>query len=411
MSPAPVVITGIGLVTPLATGTRQSWSALLEGRSGIGPITRFDASGFAAKAAGQADDFDPGLFVPEQHLRHMDRYSMLAASAARLALEDAGLGDDLPESTAVVMGVGLGGLETIEKSHSALVDRGPRFLTPYLIPMIIPNMAAGWISLLHSIRGRTLTLATACASGAHAVGEALSLLCSEKADLVLAGGAEAAITPLGMGGFAAMRALSTRDVEPHLASCPFDAERDGLVLGEGAAVLVMERSDSAARRQARVYARVTGYGATSDAHDLTQPDPDAEGALAAMEQALEDAALDPAAIDYVNAHATSTPMGDRVEAAAIRRLLGSRGVAVSSTKGATGHLLGAAGALETAFTALAIHEGIAPPTLNLRSPDPECDLDHVVAEPRRTTIRAALNNAFGFGGTNATLVLERGEEP
>jgi 3-oxoacyl-[acyl-carrier-protein] synthase II len=276
--------------------------------------------------------------------------------------------------------------------------------------MIIPNMAAGWISMLMGIRGRSLTTATACASGSHAIGEALGLLRSGRADLVLAGGSEAAITPLGLGGFAAMRALSTRDVPPHLASCPFDADRDGCVLGEGAAVLVLERPESARDRRARIYARISGYGASSDAHDLTQPDPGGEGAFAAMTQALEDASLPPSRLDYVNAHATSTPLGDAIEAQALGRLLGGHGAAVSSTKGATGHLLGAAGALEAAFTALAIHEQVAPHTLNLKSPDPAWGLDFVMDGPRRTRVRCAMSNAFGFGGTNATLVLERGEE-
>lgn len=409
MSLPDVAITGIGLVTPLATGTRESWSALLEGRSGVGSISRFDARGFKVGCAGQVDDLEPGRFVPPRRLRHMDRYSLLALAAARLAIEDAGL-DTLPEGASVLMGVGLGGLETIERNHAVLVERGPRFVTPYLIPMIIPNMAAGWISQLHGLKGRSLTLATACASGAHAIGEAFHLVRSGGCDIALAGGSEAAVTPLGVAGFSAMRALSTRDVEPSRASCPFDADRDGFVLGEGASVIVLERGERARERGARAYALVTGYGATSDAHDLTQPDPDGEGALGAMREALEDAGLEPSAIDYVNAHATSTPIGDRVEARALRALLGERSVAVSSTKGATGHLLGAAGSLEAAFTALAIHEGAIPHTLNLRDPDPECELDHVMHEPRRAPVRAALTNAFGFGGTNATLVIERGGE-
>jgi 3-oxoacyl-[acyl-carrier-protein] synthase II len=406
-----VAITGIGLVTPLATGTNESWSALIEGRSGIGPLTRFDAAAFPVRCAGQVDDFEPERFLPRARVRHMDRYAQLACGAARLALEDASLEAGLlPARSAVLMGVGLGGLETIERNHDALRGKGPRFVSPYLIPMIIPNMAAGWISMLHHVTGPSLTLTTACASGAHALGEGLKLLRSGAAELVIAGGAEAAVTPLGIGGFAAMRALSTRDVDPARASCPFDAARDGFVLAEGAAVLVLEHEHAARDRGVRPVACLGGYGSSSDAHDITQPDPGGDGALAAMRMALEDAGLEPSDLDYVNAHATSTPLGDRVEATAIRALTGGRPVAVSSTKGATGHLLGAAGALEVALTALAIREEAIPATLNLEQPDPECDLDHVTGGPRRQPVRAALSNAFGFGGTNATLVLERGEE-
>jgi 3-oxoacyl-[acyl-carrier-protein] synthase II len=404
----PVAITGIGLVTPLAIGTRETWSALLAGRSGTGPLTRFTDPRLPVRAVGEVDGFDPARHAPAQSARRMDRYSQLAVAAARLAVEDASL-DVGGSRTAVLMGVGLGGLGTIEANHEILLEKGPRFLSPYLIPMIIPNMAAAWISMLEGIRGRTVTYATACASGAHAVGEALGLLGTERADVVLAGGSEAAITPLGLGGFHAMRALSTREVDPSRASCPFDAARDGFVLSEGAAVLVLERLDHARRRGARSYAMLSGFGAASDAHDLTQPDPEGDGALRAMSLALGDAGLEPGDVGYVNAHATSTPLGDRVEAAAIAALL-ARGAAVSSTKGATGHLLGAAGALEAAFTALALHDGVLPHTLNLESPDPACDLDHVVGGPRRAPLRAALSNAFGFGGTNATLVLTSGDE-
>ena len=411
MSARRVAITGIGLVTPLATGTRESWSAIVAGLPGIGPLTRFEEPGFTVGCAGQVDDFEPARFIPRPRIRHMDRYAQLACGAASLALEDASLeAGDLPDRTTVHMGVGLGGLETIERNHVALREKGPRFLTPYLIPMIIPNMAAGWISMLNHVTGRSLTMTTACASGAHALGEALHLLRAGSADLVIAGGAEAAVTPLGVGGFAAMRALSTRDVDPARASCPFDVARDGFVLAEGAAVLVLEPEDAARARGARSYALLSGYGATSDAHDLTQPDPEGAGALRAMRAALEDAGLGPGDLDYINAHATSTPLGDRIEASAIGRLTEGRPVAVSSTKGATGHLLGAAGALEAALTALAIREQTIPATLNLEDPDPECDLDHVSGGPRLQAVRVALSNAFGFGGTNATLVLERGEE-
>jgi len=403
-----VAITGVGLVTPLATGTAGTWEALLAGRSGTGPLTRFRETRIPVRAAGEVRDLDASRFVPAAHLRHVDRYGLLAIAASRLAIADAGL-DPLPPGAAVYMGVGLGGLETIEAMHSVLEERGPRFVTPWLIPMIIPNMAAGWVSILAGAGGPTITLATACASSAHAVGEAFRLLRGGGAEVALAGGAEAAITPLGVAGFHAMRALSTREVDPARASCPFDVERDGFVLSEGAAVLVLESEGHAARRSARTYARITGYGAASDAFDPTQPDPSGEGAIRAMTLALEDASLEPSDIGYVNAHATSTPLGDRVEAAAIRRLLGR--VPVSSTKGATGHLLGGAGALEAGLTALALHEGVLPHTLNLVRPDPDCDLEHVVAKPRRAEIRAAISNAFGFGGTNATLVIERGDSP
>ncbi len=411
-----VAITGIGLVTPLGTGTRQSWEALLAGRSGTAPITRFDASPFPTRVAAEVRDLDPERFVPKGRVRHMDRYSVLALAAARLALEDAGipgLGELDRDRVAVVMGVGLGGLETLENMHTTLETRGPRFITPYLIPMMIPNMAAGWIAMVTGARGPGITVSTACASGAHAIGEGLRLLRDGRADMVIAGGSEAAVTPLGMGGFCAMRALSTRETDPEKASCPFDSRRDGFVLGEGAGVLVLERREDALERGARVHALLAGYGSTADAHDLTRPDPEGMGALRAMRLALEDAGMGPGDVDYVNAHATSTPLGDRVEAMAIRALLGERTdrVPVSSTKGATGHLLGAAGAVEAAFTALGFREGAVPHTLNLEEPDPECALDHVTGEPRRVAVSAALSNAFGFGGTNATLVIAEEGRP
>ncbi len=411
---ARAAITGIGLVSPLGTGTRKSWDALLAGTSGTGPITRFDASRFGVRAAGEVKDLEPELYVPRGRIRHMDRFSLLGACAARLAVMDASIEDGSldPERTAVVMGVGLGGLSTIETVHEALRERGPRFVNPYFIPMIIPNMAAGWVSMLCGIQGESLTVATACASGAHALGEALALLRRGTADVVLAGGAEAAVTALGVAGFAAMRALSTRDVEPSMASCPFDEDRDGFVMAEGAAVLVVERLECARARGARIYALLAGYGASSDAHDLTKPDPDGRGALLAMKRALGDAGLRPESLDHVNAHATGTPLGDRIEAAALGELLGDRRslVPVTSTKGSTGHLLGAAGALEAGFLALGLHHQVAPVTLNLNRPDPRCVLDHVMGEPRRCSIGVAMTNAFGFGGTNACLVMTRHEE-
>jgi 3-oxoacyl-[acyl-carrier-protein] synthase II len=408
-----VAITGIGLVTPLATGTRESWHALCAGASGIGSIRRFDAAGWPVRAAGEVTDLDAGRFVGRAHLRHMDRYSLLAASAARLAIDDAALDSRAGGNRwAVTMGVGLGGLETMESNHEALVRRGPRFVNPYFIPMIVPNMAAGWISMLAGIAGESLTVSTACASGAHALGEALRALRRGEADVVVAGGAEAAVTPLGVAGFAAMRALSTSDGDPARVSRPFDEGRDGFVIAEGAGVLVLEPVERVRRRGGRIYALLAGCGTSSDAHDLTQPDPEGRGAAAAMSRALEDAGLAPEEVDHVNAHATSTPLGDRVEAAAIREVLGGRAgrVPVTSTKGATGHLLGAAGAVEAAFTALSIDERVAPATLNLERPGEGCELDHVTGRPRPAHIRAALCNAFGFGGTNATLVLTGHEE-
>lgn len=407
-------ITGLGLVTPLGTGVEDNWRALTAGHSGIGPITRFDPTGYPVRCAGEVDDPHLASLVPRARQRHMDRYALLGVAAAMKALQDASLvgSIDHRDRAAVVMGVGIGGLETLEKGCEALHQRGPRFVHPYFIPMLIPNMAAGWISMLTGIRGASLTVATACASGAHALGEALALIRRGQADVVLAGGSEAAVTPVGVAGFAAMRALSTREVDPPLASCPFDVQRDGFVIAEGAAVLVLESMRRARDRGARIHALVTGSGTSSDAHDLTQPDPEGRGALRAMREALRDAGLGPEHVDHVNAHATSTPLGDLAEARALRGLLGpgTDQVYVTSTKGATGHLLGAAGAVEAAFAALTLSNQLIPPTLNLTQPDPECGLRIVAGKPRPHHIRNALSNAFGFGGTNCTLVLSRNEE-
>ncbi len=428
-----VVVTGIGLVTPLGCGAEAVFDALVAGRSGVGPVTRFDASAHRCRIAAEVCDFDPagGLFgagrltaprtpaeprgkaarfLPAAWLsaaeaRTFDRFEQFALAAAADAAADAGLGSGpLGPRAGVFVGAGLGGIETIERNLDVLADRGPRRVSPYFIPAAIPNMAASLIAMRLGARGPCIAPATACASGAHAIGEALWAIRSGRIDVAIAGGAEAAVTPLAFAGFAAMRALSERNDDPARASRPFDRGRDGFVIGEGAGIVVLEAAAHAARRGARARAVLEGYGASADAHHITQPDPDGAGMAAAMAGALADAGVDPSDVGYVNAHATSTPLGDRLEARAIRDVLGPRPPPVSSTKSATGHLLGAAGAVEAAFAVMALGRGVLPPTLNQEDPDPEIDLDVVPNEARRRQVRFAMSNAFGFGGTNCSLL-------
>jgi len=410
-----VVVTGLGCVTPVGSSVQTAWSALLAGASGVGAIESFDTADFPVRFAGTVkESVDVGGLSPKE-VRRLDRFLLLALAAARQALNDAGL-DPLPvgvasERVGVAIGSGIGGVGTLLENHGKLLAGGPRRVSPFLIPMTISNMASGYVSIRHGLRGPNLCHVSACATGAHAIGESLRMIERGDADVVLAGGSEAPLVPLAVAGFAAMRALSVRNSEPARASRPFDVDRDGFVMAEGAGVVVLEALEHARARGARIRAEVRGYAATADAAHLALPLEDGGGARRCMELALADAALEPSDVGYVNAHATSTPAGDEVEARAIRSVFGAcaRRLPVSSTKSATGHMLGAAGAVEAIFSVLALETGWLPPTLNLDHPDPACELDHVAHKPRRSDVRVAISNSFGFGGTNATLVLERWE--
>jgi 3-oxoacyl-[acyl-carrier-protein] synthase II len=406
-----VVITGIGAVTPVGNTAEEFWSALLEGRSGIGPITRFDASNLPTRIAGEVRGFDSLKYVDRKDDRKLDPYLKYAIACAIMAVEDAALpveGVDR-DRFGVLVGSGIGGIQTLLENHRTLLERGPDRVSPFFIPMLIINMASGLISMRYGARGPNSSVVTACATGNHAIGDAARIIQRGDADVMIAGGAEAIILPLTIAGFCQMKAMSTRNDEPARASRPFDADRDGFVCGEGGGLVVLEDLEHARRRDARIYAEVVGYGMTGDAHHMTAPDPEGDGAARAMAAALKDAGLPPAAIGYINAHGTSTPYNDRFETLAIKRVFGehARRLAVSSTKSMTGHLLGAAGGIEAIATALALHHGVLPPTINYETPDPECDLDYVPNQARKHQVEAALTNAFGFGGTNATLALAR----
>lgn len=408
-----VVVTGIGLVTPLGVGVDPSWSALLAGQSGAAPITLFDAAGYRTRFAAEVKGFSPDPWINHRKLKELDRYSQFAVVSAVMAWADAGLGDELPQRErdriGTIVGVGIGGIETIERHHRTLLEKGPNRVSPYFIPAAISNMAAGQVAMRLGLRGINYCTTSACASGAHAIGEAMRLVQRGAAEIMVAGGAEAAITPLGVAGFNAMLALSTRNDEPTKASRPWDRGRDGFVMGEGAGILVIEERERALARGAKIYAELVGYGATDDAHHVTQPAPEGEGAQRAMREALADGALDATRVGYINAHGTSTVQGDMQESRAVRSVFGAHAerLAVSSTKSMTGHLLGAAGGVEAAFTALALKHNVLPPTINLDDPDPACDLDYVPNAARRAEVDVALSNSFGFGGTNVTLALAR----
>jgi 3-oxoacyl-[acyl-carrier-protein] synthase II len=408
-----VVVTGVGLVTPLAVGTRATWDALLAGRSGIGPITRFDATEFASRIAGEVKGFEPALFVDKKDIKKTDFFIQYGMAASQLALEDSGVDLDHTDLDrfGVIIGSGIGGLPLIEAMHDILRERGPSRISPFFIPGLIANMAAGQVSIKYGLRGPSTCPTTACTTGLHAVGDAYRLIEIGTADAMVAGGTESVITPLALGGFAAMRALSTRNDEPEKASRPWDKDRDGFVMSEGAGVLVLEEIEHARRRGARVYAEVIGYGMSSDAYHISAPHPEGDGARRVMLAALEDAGLPPSAVGYINAHGTSTGLGDVGEVKAIKKVFGDHAykLAVSSTKSSTGHLLGAAGGLESGILALAILEQVLPPTINLDNPDPEADLDFVPHQPRRVQLEVALTNSFGFGGTNGAVVMRRYE--
>ena len=408
-----VVVTGVGLVSPVGIGTEANWEALCAGRSGIGPITHFDASAFSARIAGEVKNFNPLNYFDRKDVKKMDVFIQFAVVASDLAVKDARLDitPDNADDIGVFIASGIGGFSTIESENLALINGGPRRISPFFIPASIINLAAGQVSIRLGARGPNLATCTACTASAHAVGESFEIIRRGDATAMIAGGSEASITPMGVGGFAALRALSTRNDEPGRASRPFDKDRDGFIIGEGSGILVLEELESARRRGARIYAEIVGYGLSGDAYHLTGQPPDANGAVRSMRMALRKAGLVPEDIDYINAHGTSTPINDPTETLAVRTTFGDHAysLAISSTKSMTGHLLGAAGGLEAGITALSVYHQMAPPTINLDERDPACDLDYVPHTKRAMPIRHALSNSFGFGGTNGTLLLKRFE--
>ncbi|MBI5442671.1 MAG: beta-ketoacyl-ACP synthase II [Deltaproteobacteria bacterium] len=408
-----VVVTGLGCVTPLGNNAAESWKACVAGTSGVAPITRFDAAVTKTQIAGEVKDFDGSLYADKKELKKMDRFIQYAVASGKMAVDDSGLQIEGAEAerTGVSIGAGLGGLPEIEAQHKNLLESGARRVSPFFIPMAIANLAPGYVSILTGAKGPNIAIVTACATGAHSIGEAWHVIRRGDAEVMIAGGVESTITPLAVGGFNSMRALSTRNEEPEKASRPFEKDRDGFVIGEGGGVLILEDLEHARARGAQVYGELIGYGATADAYHITAPDPDGDGAARCMAAALRSAKLNPEEIDYINAHGTSTPFNDYYETLAIKKVFGehARKVWISSTKSMTGHLLGAAGSVEAAFSILALRDQVAPPTINYDTPDPECDLDYVPNVARRGKLRIVLSNSFGFGGTNATLIFRRFE--
>ena len=409
-----IVVTGLGLVSAVGIGTEETWKAILAGQSGIGPITRFDAAEFACKIAAEVKEFDPLQFVEKKELKKMGMFIQFALAGAEFAMKNAQLQitPDIAERTGVFLGSGIGGFDVIEREHTELLKGGPRRISPFFIVGSIVNLAAGHVSIRHGAKGPNAAPCTACSSSAHAVGDAFRTIARCDADVMICGGSEAAITPMSVGGFAAMRALSTRNDEPGRACRPFDKERDGFIIGEGAGVLILEELDFARRRGAPILAEIVGYGMSGDAFHITQPSEDADGAYRVMRNAVADAKINLEQVDYINAHGTSTPFNDRLETLAIKRLFGEHAykLAVSSTKSMTGHLLGGAGGLEAGFAALALRDQIIPPTVNYENPDPDCDLDYVPNQARPRALEYVLSNSFGFGGTNAALLFKRYQE-
>ena len=409
-----VVVTGVGLLTPLGIGTEVSWEGLRTGRSGIGPITQFDAAAFACRIAGEVKGFDPAQYIEKKEIKKMARFIQFAIAAADCALSSSGLKitPENAEQVGVFIGSGIGGFEVIEREHQTLLTYGPRRISPFFITATIINLASGFVSIRTGAKGPNSATATACTTSAHSLGDSFRIIQRGEADAMICGGAEACITPMGIGGFAAMRALSTRNDEPERASRPWDRDRDGFVVGEGAGILILEELASARARNARILAEVVGYGMSGDAFHVTAPSSDGDGAYRVMRNALRDASLEPSQVQYVNAHGTSTDVGDRIETEALKRAFGAQAskLAVSSTKSMTGHLLGGAGGLEAGITVLAIRDQIAPPTINLDNPDPLCDLDYIPNRARPMRIDYALSNSFGFGGTNGCLVFKRYQE-
>jgi 3-oxoacyl-[acyl-carrier-protein] synthase II len=408
-----VVVTGLGLITPLGIGVGTSWQNLLSGKSGIRRITSFDASAFPTQIAGEVDNFNPEDYIEPKEVKKMDRFIHFAVAAATLALNDSGLKitDNNADRVGVLVGSGMGGLHAIEYYHSVLLEKGPRRITPFFIPMLTINLAAGQISIKFGAKGPNSAISTACATGSHSIGDALRIIQRGEADAMIAGGTEAVITPMAVGGFNAMKALSTRNDDPEKASRPFDIDRDGFVIGEGAGIIILESLQHAMDRGAKVYAEIVGYGMTADAYHITSPSPGGEGAARCMAIALKDGGIVPSQVDYINAHGTSTKSGDELESQAIKTVFGEYAykVVISSTKSMTGHLLGAAGGVESVISILSIVNETVLPTINLENPDPECDLDYVPLKGRKMKINCALSNSFGFGGTNACLLFKKFE--
>lgn len=406
-----VVVTGLGIISPVGIGTEETWQNLLAGQSGLGAITQFDTQESACKIAGEVKGFDPEAYMDKKEAKRMDRFAQFAVAASKMALKDSGLDLDKEdvERIGVILGTGIGGISTFEQQSRNLIEKGPRRVSPFTVPMMIVNMAAGQIAIQLNAKGPNLTVVSACASGTNAIGEAYKTILRGGADIMYTGGTEAAITPLAFASFSAAKTLSTHNDEPQKASRPFDLNRDGFVMGEGAAVLVLEELEHALARGAEIYAEVAGYGFMADAYHITSPAPDGIGARNAMQAALDDAKITAEQIDYINAHGTSTHLNDQIETLAIKEVFGeaARTVAISSTKSMTGHLLGAAGALEGAVLALAIRDNVVPPTINYETPDPECDLDYVPNVKREMTVDYAMSNSLGFGGQNASIIFKR----
>lgn len=409
-----VVVTGVGLVCGCGIGTDEVWARLLAGQSGIGPVTHFDATGFDCRIAGEVKGFDPLNWVDKKELKKMGRFIQLALAATDFAIRMSGLkiGPDFANATGVFIGSGIGGFDVIEREHSKYLHGGPGKISPFFIPAAIVNLASGNVSIRYGAKGPNSATATACSASAHAVGDAFKIIQRCDAEVMIAGGSEAAVTPMGIGGFAAMRALSTRNDEPQRACRPFDADRDGFIVGEGSGVLILESLEFAQRRGAQILAEIVGYGMSGDAHHITQPAEHGDGGYRVSRAALKDAKISPDDIGYVNAHGTSTPIGDAIETEALKRVFGERAkkVPISSTKSMTGHLLGGAGGLEAGISVLALRDKILPPTINQERSDPACDLDYIPNKARKVEVRYALSNSFGFGGTNASLVFKRWEE-
>ena len=409
-----VVVTGVGLLTPLGIGTQTTWDALLASKSGIAGITQFDAAAFSCRIAGEVKGFDPSNYIEKKEIKKMGRFIQFAIAAADFALKDSGLvvTPEIAEEVGVYIGSGIGGFEVIEREHQTLLEHGPRRISPFFIPATIINLASGYVSIKSGAKGPNSATATACTTSAHSIGDSFRMIQHGDAVAMICGGTEAAVTPMGIGGFAAMRALSTRNEEPERASRPWDKDRDGFVVGEGAGILVLEALEHATARGAKILAEIVGYGMSADAFHVTAPPDDGDGAFRVMRNAIKDAGLRPEQIDYINAHGTSTDVGDKAETMAIKRAFGEHAykVAVSSTKSMTGHLLGGAGGLEAGITVMAIHDQVAPPTVNHECPDPACDLDYVPNHARKMPIEYALSNSFGFGGTNGCLIFKRYSE-
>lgn len=409
-----VVITGLGPITPVGTGKEEYWNSLVEGKSGISHITNFDTEGYTSTIGAEVVDFHPAEYMDKKEAKRMDKFAQFAVAATKLAIEDSKLELENIDKrrVGVILGSGVGGIETLESEHTKLMEKGPRRVSPFFIPMMISNMGPGQVTMTYGFKGPSFTITTACASGNHAIGESFRMIQNGAADLIITGGSEAAVSPIAVAGFCSMKALSTNNDEPEKSSRPFDKNRDGFVIGEGAGIIILEELEHALKRNAHIYGEIVGYGATSDAYHITAPDPEAEGAVGAMRLALEDGGVDYTVVNYINAHGTSTYYNDKLETLAIKKVFKEYAyeLSISSTKSMTGHLLGAAGGIEAIATVLAIEKGIIPPTINYETPDPECDLDYTPNKAKKRELNYALSNSLGFGGHNAAILLKKYEK-